>query len=287
MNFVANVDKAFTSYVMITGATLDFGKAKTANLLATLTEQGQTLLASQGELSIPFTVDFAASEGQEDPGFNQLPGTLSYVELSDLSTGWIAEAAAILLGQGDNLVCPIGQITEEQGGNLFSLLTEVIPSVVGTVTTTTTVLDSLGEATTQGRSLTAQAQLEAASLNFKASNKFVKYAKLDFNQGSTASNFSLENVVTTLADADENGNVEISFTADVPALLNYKKGIVKAFVADKDNVTALFNGQSLAEADVDLTVEKSLKAGFKFKKAKNTLFEANKTQKFNVVFTAK
>lgn len=287
-NFTANVDQGSASFVTITDASLNFRKIRKANLLATLTEAGQAELAAQGSLLIPFTVDFLAAEEQEDPGFIQIPGTLVFAEEDETSApapGGIAEAAAILLGTDGSVECPIGAVAASQGGSLFSLLTEVTPSITGTVTTTTADLDLLGEATEQGRALTAQAQLEGATLAFTAVKKFKKYAKLAFNEGSKAGNFSLENVATTLS-TDEQGNVMVSFTADLPATLDFKKRLVKGFVENAESVTALLNGESVAETEVNLEDEASLKAGFKFKKAKGTLFEKNKAQKFDLVFTA-
>lgn len=291
-DFVGTVDPEYTDLVTITGATLDFGKNKKANLLATLTEAGLAELEAQGELAVPFTVDF---DGENDPGFNQLPGTISYLQSVGQGQGGLKEAAIILFGLEGDYDCPVGELVDSNGNVQFSLLQDIRPTLSGTVKTNADFLDGLAGSflktdkkflTNDERAAIAVNQLESASIAMTAAKKFKKYSSLKFDQGSGAGNFSLENVVATVADADENGDVTISFTADIPATVNIKKKAITAFISDKETAKAFSNGEAVDTADVDLEQEISIKAAFKFKKAKGSIFEANKAQKFDIVFTS-
>ncbi len=287
-NFTATVtDSEQAAYVSFTDAILNFGKIKKANLTASLTEQGQALLESEGELSIPFLINFS---GEEDPGFDELSGTLNY--LKDAPVVEIGKAAVILFEEEDAFRCAIGEVSN----GTYSVLTDVRPSLTGTIRTELASLESIGPVpevtngeeaalTTEEIAAIAQAQIEDAVIALKLAKKGRKYSKLVFDEGSRARKFSLENVTSSVSDADANGEVLINFTGELPATLNYKKRIIKTVTDNGGVLASLLNGDTVSVDDIDLTASTNLKAGFRFKKAKGSIFQKNKSQKLTVIFS--
>lgn len=288
-------DPSSDDYATATDASLNFDNKTDDNIKINLTDTGWNLLEQEGTLSLGFSVNYT---GTNDPGFQTLTGTINY------------DSADIITTETPFKLKPIGVMMSVI--NCYSLVPDadsspmtyrlpsmpIRPMVQGRFKIAPEVITNfkvsfLKNLTANPKFLTndevtttLDEQLNGSLLDFRPATKANKYVQITNVSGQKARRFQLENVeYTSVEIPEDDSDVIVRFTAEVPYELTFKQGLVKQFASSKDDQETLLNNGSVLAENLNLDKVVETKGLFKFIQAKGTMFEKNKKPgKINVKF---